>query len=54
MYHLKGSPVDPDRIYASQTSGWFGQQIQRSDDGGATWTPAGNTFAYDGVAGTLA
>lgn len=45
MYHLKGSPVDPDRIYASQTSGWFGQIIQRSDDGGKTWhqpgTPAG-------------
>ena len=45
VYHLKGSPVDPDRIYASQTSGWFGQIIQRSDDGGKTWhqpgTPAG-------------
>jgi hypothetical protein len=36
MYHLKGSPVDPDRIYASQTSGWFGQIIQRSDDGGTS------------------
>jgi hypothetical protein len=35
--HMKGSPVDPDRIYASQTSGWFGQIIQRSDDGGKTW-----------------
>ncbi|HEY0171563.1 MAG TPA: hypothetical protein VGB98_11110 [Pyrinomonadaceae bacterium] len=45
VYHLKGSPADPDRIYASQTSGWFGQVIQRSDDGGKTWhqpgTPAG-------------
>src|SRR5947208_985149 len=45
MYHLKGSPVDPNRIYASQTSGWFGQIIQRSSDGGKTWeqpgTPAG-------------
>ncbi|HSH93631.1 MAG TPA: hypothetical protein VK968_05765 [Roseimicrobium sp.] len=41
MYHLKGSPVDPDRIYASQTSGWFGQIIQRSDDGGKTWSPPG-------------
>src|SRR5208337_3439569 len=45
IYHMKGSPVDPDRIYASQTSGWFGQVIQRSDDGGKTWyqpgTPAG-------------
>jgi photosystem II stability/assembly factor-like uncharacterized protein len=37
MYHLKGSPADPNRIYASQTSGWFGQLVQRSDDGGATW-----------------
>src|SRR5258705_24431 len=39
MYHLKGSPADPNRIYASQTSGWFGQIIQRSDDGGKTWKP---------------
>lgn len=47
MYHLKGSPVDPNRIYASQTSSWFGQIIQRSDDGGKTWflpgTPSGET-----------
>src|SRR5258708_6309954 len=42
MYHLKGSPVDPNRIYASQTSGWFGQIIQRSDDGGKTWQPPGS------------
>jgi hypothetical protein len=41
MYHLKGSPADPDRIYASQTSGWFGQIIQRSDDGGKTWHQPG-------------
>ena len=41
LYHLKGSPVDPDRIYASQTSSWFGQVIQRSDDGGKTWHPPG-------------
>jgi photosystem II stability/assembly factor-like uncharacterized protein len=45
IYHLKGSPKDPNRLYASQTSGWFGQIIQRSDDGGKTWhqpgTPAG-------------
>src|SRR3981189_84816 len=41
MYHLKGSPVDPNRIYASQTSGWFGQIIQRSDDGGKTWHQPG-------------
>ena len=52
IYHLKGSPADPDRIYASQTSGWFGQIMQRSNDGGATWEPVGNTFAYDGVPGT--
>jgi photosystem II stability/assembly factor-like uncharacterized protein len=41
LYHLKGSPVDPNRIYASQTSGWFGQIIQRSDDGGKTWIQPG-------------
>src|SRR5215203_5821143 len=41
MYHMKGSPVNPDRIYASQTSAWFGQIIQRSDDGGKTWNPPG-------------
>jgi photosystem II stability/assembly factor-like uncharacterized protein len=52
MYHLKGSPAEPNRIYASQTSGWFGQQVQRSDDGGKTWEPAGNEFAYDGTPGT--
>jgi photosystem II stability/assembly factor-like uncharacterized protein len=52
MYHLKGSPADPNRLYASQTSGWFGQMIQRSDDGGKTWTAVGNKFAYEGVAGT--
>ena len=52
MYHLKGSPTDPNRIYASQCSGWFGQLIQRSSDGGKTWEPVGNKFAYDGVPGT--
>jgi len=52
IYHLKGSPVDPNRLYASQCSGWFGQMIQRSDDGGTTWAPVGNAFAYDGVPGT--
>jgi photosystem II stability/assembly factor-like uncharacterized protein len=41
LYHLKGSPADPDRIYASQTSGWFGQVIQCSSDGGKTWNPPG-------------
>src|ERR1043165_4540027 len=67
MYHLKGSPADPNRVYASQTSGWFGQLIQRSDDGGRTWeTPGGgptttpegmpqgesNKFVYEGKVGT--
>ena len=52
MYHLKGSPVDPNRMYASQTSGWFGQLIQRSNDGGKTWEPVNNKFVYDGVPGT--
>jgi len=52
VYHVKGSPVDPDRLYASQSSGWFGQVIQRSDDGGVTWVPMGNRFEYDGVPGT--
>jgi len=52
IYHLKGSPADPNRLYASQTSGWFGQLIQRSSDGGKTWAPVGNKFTYDGVPGT--
>jgi hypothetical protein len=52
IYHVKGSPVEPQRLYASQTSGWFGQVIQRSDDGGQTWRPVGNEFRYDGVPGT--
>src|ERR1041385_881049 len=60
IYHLKGSSGDPDRIYCSQSSGWFGQMIQRSNDGGKTWsTPGGeempaafpgkiaNKFSYD-------
>ena len=49
LYHLKASPADPNRIYASQSSGWFGQVIQRSDDGGTTWTPVDNKFPYEGV-----
>ncbi|MBO0772991.1 MAG: exo-alpha-sialidase [Actinobacteria bacterium] len=52
VYHLTGSPADPDRLYASQSTGWFGQLIQRSDDGGASWAPAGNDFSYQGEAGT--
>ena len=52
LYHVKGSPIDPNRIYASQSSGWFGQLLQRSNDGGKTWEPVGNKFAYDGVPGT--
>ena len=52
MYHLKGSPAEPNRLYASQCNGWFGQLIQRSDDGGQTWQPVGNQFVYDGVPGT--
>ena len=52
IYHLAGSPVDPHRLYASQSSGWFGQQIQRSNDGGKSWEPVGNQFVYDGIPGT--
>ena len=52
IFHLKGSPVDPNRIYASQASDWFGQIMHRSDDGGKTWDTIGNEFAYDGVTGT--
>jgi photosystem II stability/assembly factor-like uncharacterized protein len=52
IYHMKGSPVDPDRIYASQTSGWFGQIIQRSDDGGKTWhTPGSKPEELQGEGG---
>jgi photosystem II stability/assembly factor-like uncharacterized protein len=42
VYHMKGSAVDPNRIYASQTSPWFGQVIQRSDDGGHSWHQPGS------------
>ncbi|HEV8337222.1 MAG TPA: exo-alpha-sialidase [Candidatus Polarisedimenticolia bacterium] len=67
IYHVKGSPADPSRLYASQTSGWFGQVLQRSNDGGRTWeTPGGgvtmspegmptgesNRFVYDTSPGT--
>ena len=52
IYHFKGSPADPDRLYVSQSTGWFGQQIQRSDDAGANWQSVGNEFSYDGIPGT--
>jgi photosystem II stability/assembly factor-like uncharacterized protein len=49
---MKGSPVNPDRLYASQSSSWFGQLIQRSEDGGKTWEAMDNKFAYQGDPGT--
>ncbi|MDQ3887091.1 MAG: exo-alpha-sialidase [Actinomycetota bacterium] len=52
IYHVTGSPADPSRLYASQSGGWFGQLIQRSDDGGRTWEPVGNQFSYQGNPGT--
>src|SRR5260370_34352899 len=52
IYHVEGSPVHQDRLYASQSSGWFGQVIQRSDDGGVAWAPVGNDFSYQGEPGT--
>lgn len=52
IYHMKASPVKSERIYASQTSGWFGQVVQRSDDGGQTWNAVGNEFKYAGPTGT--
>src|SRR5215210_5309445 len=52
IYHVNGSAADPNRLYASQSGGWFGQLIQRSDDGGISWEPVGNTFEYAGVPGT--
>src|SRR5260221_3327379 len=51
IYHIKGSAADPNRLYASQTSGWFGQMIQRSNDGGLTWEAARNQFTYEGTPG---
>ena len=52
IYHMKASPVAPNRIYAAQNTGWFGQLMQRSDDGGVTWTPVGNEFKYASETGT--
>src|SRR3954453_14128545 len=42
IYHMKGSAADPNRLFVSETSGWFGQVIQRSDDGGKTWSAPGS------------
>jgi photosystem II stability/assembly factor-like uncharacterized protein len=52
IYHVKGSPADPNRLYASQSSSWSGQVMQRSDDAGKTWTTVSNKFTYEGVPGT--
>ncbi len=52
IHHVTGSPVDPARLYLAQWTEWFGQVIQRSNDGGKTWAPVGNAFAYDGTLGT--
>jgi photosystem II stability/assembly factor-like uncharacterized protein len=52
IYHMKASPVDPNRIYASQSTGWHGQVMERSNDGGKTWEPVGNKFVYEGNPGT--
>ncbi len=52
IYHFKGSSVDPNRLYVSQSTGWHGQLVQRSNDGGKTWEAVGNKFVYDGVPGT--
>jgi len=52
LYHLKGSPADPNRLYAAQHTSWHGQLIQRSNDGGKTWEAVGNKFVYEGEPGT--
>ncbi len=52
IYHITGTPADPNRLYASQSSGWFGQVIQRSDDAGKTWEAMNNEFTYTGDPGT--
>ncbi|MCW2779099.1 MAG: glycosyl hydrolase repeat-containing protein [Frankiales bacterium] len=51
VMHLKGSPTNPDRVYAAPSGGWFGQVVQRSDDGGRTFSPVGNDFRYQGDPG---
>ncbi len=52
VFHMKGSPVDPQRIWAAPSTGWHGQVVQRSDDGGETFQPVGNDFSYAGETGT--
>ncbi len=52
IYHVKGSPADPNRLYASQNTAWFGQILQRSDDGGRSWNAVDNKFQYEGEPGT--
>ena len=52
VFHIKGSNLDKKRIYASQYTEWFGQKVQRSDDGGETWTSVGDQFKYEGEVGT--
>jgi photosystem II stability/assembly factor-like uncharacterized protein len=52
VMHVSGSPSDPDRLYASQWTGWHGQVVQRSSDGGKSWETVGNEFRYEGDAGT--
>ncbi len=52
VYHLTGSPAEPSRLYAAPSMDWFGQVVQRSDDGGTTWEPVGNKFGYEGTPGT--
>ncbi len=51
IYHIKGSSIEPNRIFASQSTGWFGQFIQRSDDGGETWESVGREISYNGTPG---
>jgi hypothetical protein len=52
VYHVAGSPLDPDLLWAAPSTGWHGQVIQRSTDGGASWEAVGNEFAYRGETGT--